>query len=64
MERKLSELFEFQRYEKNADLQAVINTVHTRYSARKLSDDEADLVAAAGMPETAKKRDDPWKKKE
>ena len=55
MDKKLSLLFDFQRFEKNADVQAVIDAVHARYTARKLSDDEADCVAAAGMPETALK---------
>ena len=61
MEKRLSLLFDYQKYEKNADLQAVIDSVHARYSARQLSDDEADLVAAAGMPEMASKRRDPWR---
>ena len=58
LEKKLRALFDFQKYEQNADLQSVIDRVHARYSnnARMLSDDEADLVAAAGMPETAMKR--------
>ena len=58
MEKKLRALFDFQKYEQNADLQSVIDRVHARYSnsARMLSDDEADLVAAAGMPETAMKK--------
>ena len=58
MEKKLRALFDFQKYEQNEDLQKVIDRVHARYSgsARMLSDDEADLVAAAGMPETAMKR--------
>lgn len=57
MEKKLRALFDFQKYEQNEDLQKVIDRVHARYSgsARMLSDDEADLVAAAGMPETAMK---------
>ena len=58
MEKKLRALFDFQKYEQNEDLQKVIDRVHARYSgrARMLSDDEADLVAAAGMPDTAMKR--------
>ena len=57
MEKKLRALFDFQKYEQNEDLQKVIDRVHARYSgsARMLSDDEADLVAAAGMPETVMK---------
>ncbi len=63
LEKKLSNLFDFQRYEKNAELQKVIDAVHARYSAQRLSDDEAELVAAAGTPETALTQKDPWKDK-
>ena len=59
LEKKISMLFDFQKFEKNADLQSVIDAVHARYTARKLSDDEAELVAAAGMPDTAFKRKQP-----
>ena len=64
MEKKISMLFDYQKFDKNADLQAVINAVHARYNARKLTDDEAELVAAAGMPNTALKKNEPqgdWK---
>ena len=50
MEEKISLLFDFQLYEENEDLQSVINAVHSRYGSRQLSDDEAELVAAAGRP--------------
>lgn len=53
LEKKISLLFDFQKFEKNAELQAVIDAVHARYSARKLSDDEAEWVAAAGTPGTS-----------
>lgn len=64
MEKKISMLFDFQRFEKNADLQAVIDAVHARYTARELTDDEAEYVAAAGTPDTAlirKHPKDEWK---
>ncbi|MBQ6960457.1 MAG: hypothetical protein IJP78_05725 [Clostridia bacterium] len=64
MEKKLGLLFDFQKYEKNADLQAVVDAVHSRYTARKLTDDEAEWVAAAGTPESSLKRtrpEDKWK---
>ena len=64
MEKKLSQLFDFQKYEMNAELQAVVDAVHARHSARKLSDDEAGYVAAAGMPGTVPKHDLPWDKKQ
>ena len=53
MDTKLRLLFDFQKFEKNADLQAVVDAVHARYSARKLSDDEAEWVAAAGTAQAA-----------
>ena len=59
MEEKISLLFDFQLYEENEDLQSVINAVQSRYGARQLSDDEAELVAAAGRPEAAFKHKDP-----
>lgn len=63
MENKLSLLMDYQKYENDPDLQAVIDAVHARYTARKLSDEEADYIAAAGLPEMALKRDQPWKNK-
>ena len=64
LEKKISLLFDFQKFEKNADLQAVIDAVHARYSARKLTDDEAEWVAAAGTPGTSllnSQQKDKWK---
>ncbi len=64
MDKRLGLLFDFQDFESNAKLKAVIDAVHARYSARKLSDDEVDCVAAAGMPEKPTQRIDPddvWK---
>ena len=63
MEKKLRKLFDFQKFEKNADLQALIDAVHDRHSARELSDDEVSYVAAAGMPETALQRKRPGEDK-
>ena len=59
MEKKISMLFDFQKFEKNADLQAVIDAVHARYAARKLTDDEAEYVAAAGTPDAVLKTKHP-----
>ena len=53
MEELISLLFDFQTYEKDDDLQSVIDAVHSRYVSRQLSDDEAEFVAAAGRPEAA-----------
>ena len=59
MGNQLSSLLDFQKFENNAKLQAVIDSVHARYSAARLSDDDAEWVAAAGMPQTAPEKPDP-----
>ena len=57
---KLSRLFDYQRFEKNARLQRVIDEAHRRVGARELTDDELDQVAAAGVTDaqTSKKPED------
>ncbi len=50
MERKLKSLFDFQKFEGNPALQGVIDSVHSRYSARELNLDELEWVNAAGIP--------------
>ena len=50
MERKLKNLFDFQKYEGNPALQSVIDSVHSRYSVRELNLDEMEWVSAAGNP--------------
>ncbi len=47
MENKLKQLFEYQTFERNAKLEALIAGAHLRYG-EALSDDELELVAAAG----------------
>lgn len=51
----LKNAFELQRFAPNARLQAVIDRTHARMAARVLSDDELDLVSAAGQPEQPQK---------
>lgn len=48
MEKKLNELFDYQKFAVNPKLQSVIDSVHR--PPRELSLDEADLVSAAGVP--------------
>ncbi len=57
---KLSMLFDYQRFEKNARLQKVIDEAHRRIEARELTDDELNQVAAAGVlnAQTPKKSED------
>ena len=65
MEKTLKALFDFQKYEGNADLQQVINSVHSRYSVsgnrsgrQELSLDDMDWVNAAGTPYQERKKDE------
>ena len=50
MENKLKALFDYQKFEGNAALQSVIDSVHSRYAVRELSMDEMEWVNAAGVP--------------
>ncbi len=60
MERELTCLFDYQRFEGNIALQAVIDSVHSRYTRRELSPEELDMVSAAGLPEAGHR--DPQRK--
>jgi len=62
MEKKLTQLFGYQRFEGNRDLQQVIDSVHAKYAARELALDELEIVNAAGMPELPDRRKDEEKK--
>lgn len=63
MENTLKQLFDFQKFQGNADLQRVINSVHARYSARlELDLDDVEFVAAAGLPYSPEKGKDEEKK--
>ena len=57
MERKLKALFDFQKYEQNADLQKIIDQVHARYNSRAqlLEDDDVEFVNAAGVQDSGMK---------
>ena len=55
MERVLSRLFDFQKFQENPDLQREIDAVHDRYAVRELSLDEMEMLAAAGAPVLMKK---------
>ena len=47
MERKLFQAFDRQRFKQNARLASIIGDVESRY-ARALSDDDLEMVSAAG----------------
>ena len=51
MERKLFQAFDRQRFQQNARLTGIISDVESRY-ARALSDDDLEMVSAAGIAET------------
>ena len=50
MERKLFQAFDRQRFQQNARLAGIIGDVENRY-ARALSDDDLEMVSAAGVTE-------------
>lgn len=50
----LTRLFDYQQFERNSNLSRVISTVHERYSAKELSLDDLDLIAAAGSVDSGK----------
>ena len=53
MERKLFQAFDRQRFQQNARLASIIGDVESRY-ARALSDDDLEMVSAAGIAEPIK----------
>lgn len=52
MEKKLNQLFDYHRFARNSRLEAMITDVENRYE-NALSDDDLDLVCAAGEPTPA-----------
>ncbi|MBR4169164.1 MAG: hypothetical protein IKR47_05505 [Lachnospiraceae bacterium] len=52
MENKLKQLFEYQKFEQNPELNKVIRETEMRYP-EELSEDELEMVAAAGIPGVA-----------
>ena len=51
MERKLKQLFDYQKFAGNRELQQVIDSVQAKYAVRELALEDMEMVAAAGMPE-------------
>ncbi len=62
MEKAITALFGYQRFAGNADLQRVIDSVHSRWDSRSLSLDEMEWVTAAGEPHTQRKECTPFGK--
>ena len=46
--KKLSQAFDFQKFQRNPKLDAVTREVESRYAKAALSDDDLELVSAAG----------------
>ncbi len=59
MENRLIGLFEYQKFEGNAALAAVIDEVHARYAVRDMDFQEMESVSAAGIPDLKKDRNTP-----
>ena len=56
MDNKLKQLFGYQRFAENKDLQQVIDSVHARHAARELELDDMEYIAAAGTQIPAEKQ--------
>ncbi len=55
-EKLLFQAFDLQRFAPNGNLQKLIDETHARLDARELSDDELDMVAAAGVTDIEDRR--------
>ena len=51
MEKKLFRLFDYHKFEENAELRQMISETHERCRTRALSLDEMEWVNAAGEPQ-------------
>ena len=58
MERKLKQIFDYQKFAGNRELQKVIDSVHAKYAVRELDLSDMELVSAAGIPELPDKNKD------
>lgn len=54
MERKLKNLFDYQKFEKNDRLDKLIEETMNRYEKFELSDDDLEYVNAAGVKDPNK----------
>ena len=46
--KKLSQAFDFQKFQQNSRLAGIVRDVESRYDKAALSDDDLELVSAAG----------------
>lgn len=49
MERKLEKIFDYQKFEQNAAMQQIIDSVHARFASKELSMNDMGTVYAAGV---------------
>ena len=56
IEKKLSALFDYQKFEGNKELEAIINS--NRNAVKELSDDDLDMVSAAGVVDSSLKTEE------
>jgi len=54
MSNKISQIFDYEKFSKNDKIESMIGDIDARYG-RKLSEDELDQVAAAGIVDDVKK---------
>ena len=59
MTNHLHVLFDYQRFDGNAALQRVIDSVHARYAGKALSLDEMEQISAAGISHAAPEQKKP-----
>ena len=55
MSNRLKSIFEYQKFEMNPKMSALIADTESRYFKESLSDDELEMVVAAGDPSFIKK---------
>ena len=58
MERKLKQMFDYQKFAGNRELQQVIDSVHAKYAVRELDLSDMEMVSAAGISELPEKKKD------
>ncbi len=58
MEKKLKKLFDYQKFEKNPRLEKLIGESEARYKAAELSDENLEMVSAAGEASAILKKHD------
>ena len=58
MDHKLWQLFNYQKFDGDRELQQEIDSVHAKYAARELSFADMEMVNAAGIPDPKKEKKD------